>query len=136
MQLVSICLVMCWALVTQQDFQQYPGSKLDAQSGCQTTVRSKNLNCKVYTTSDSFEKVYAFFKARYHEFPIPLPAQRLPSGEEVKWAYFILDGAKDLSRSEHWVKIQRPLIGAIAESGQGDFKDIRDVSVIQTVDKH
>ena len=136
MQSVLICLVMWWALVAQVDFQQYPGSKLDGQSGCQTTARSKNLDCKVYTTNDSFEVVYAFYKARYKEFPTPFPAPRLPNGREVKWAFFILDGAKDLSRSEHWVKIQRPFIGSIAENGQGEFKDIRDVSVIQTIDKH
>jgi hypothetical protein len=136
MKSVLICLAIWWAFFTQGPFQPYPGSKLDGQSGCRETARSKNLGCKVYTTRDSFEVVYAFYKARYKEFPIPLPAQRLPNDREVKWAFFILDGAKDLSQSEHWMKIQRPFIGTIAEGARVDFKDIRDVSVIQTVDKH
>ena len=135
MQSILICIVML-SLVAQVDFQPYPGSKLDGSSGCQSTARSKNLDCKVYTTNDSFGVVYAFYKARYKEFPTPLPAPRLPDGRDVKWAFFILDGAKDLSRSEHWVKIQRPFIGTNGNDGQGDFKDIRDVSVIQTIDKH
>jgi hypothetical protein len=119
-----------------QDFKQYPGSTLDEQAGHQASAVAKGLESQVYTTDDGFDKVYAFYKSLYKEFPTPFPSQKLPGGKEVKWAFFILDGGKDLSRSKYWMKIQRPYIGTIAEDGRGDFKDIRDVSVIQTVRHH
>jgi hypothetical protein len=139
MQFTVFRWVVCWVILTlgtaavAQDFKQYPGSKLDEQAGRQASAVAKGLECQVYTTNDGFDKVYAFYKGLYKEFPTPFPVQKLPGRKEVKWAFFILDGGKDLSRSKYWMKIQRPYIGTIAEDGRGDFKDIRDVSVIQTV---
>jgi hypothetical protein len=51
----------------------------------------------------------------------------LPSGQPVKWAFFIFDGGKDLASSKYWMKIQRPSVGG------ADGQEIRDVTVIQTV---
>src|SRR5438034_978387 len=137
-RLIACCsvLVLAGTLSAAQDFKQYPGSKLEEKAGRQASAAAKGLECQVYTTGDSFDKVYAFYKGLYKEFPTPFPAQNLPGGKEVKWAFFILDGGKDLSRSKYWMKIQRPYIGTIAEDGSADFKDIRDVSVIQTVRHH
>jgi len=129
----ALRFVICCALLVQIDFKQYPGSRLDEQAKCATTAFSKDLDCTVYTTGDSFEKVYSFYKALYPEVSIPIPVQKLPNGQEVKWAFFILDGAKDLARSKSWLKVQRPFIGSIADGGRGDFRDIRDVSAIQTI---
>ncbi|MDP8980924.1 MAG: hypothetical protein M3O35_10065, partial [Acidobacteriota bacterium] len=81
---------------------------------------------EVYTTGDSFDKVYAFYKGLYKEFSMG----RMPpnvSGQQVHWAFFILDGGKDLAKSGYWMKIQHPYIGG------ADGKDVRDVTVIQTV---
>jgi len=125
-------LVIAGTFSLAQDFKQYSGAKLDEQAGRQASAPAKGLECQVYTTSDGFDKVYGFYKALYKEFSAPFPTQKLPNGQEVKWAFFILDGAKDLSRSKYWMKIQRPYIGTIGD-GDADFKDIRDVSVIQTV---
>ena len=52
---------------------------------------------------------------------------KLPSGQQIRWAFFIIDGGKDLLSSRYWMKIQRPYVGG------ADAKDIRDISVIQTV---
>ncbi len=141
MQFTAFRWAMFWVILTlgtaavAQDFKQYPGSKLDEQAGRQASAPAKGLQCQVYTTGDGFDKVYTFYKALYKEFPTSFPSQKLPNGQEVKWAFFILDGGKDLARSKYWMKIQRPYIGTIAEQGRGDFKDIRDASVIQTVRK-
>jgi hypothetical protein len=116
-----------------QDLKQYPGAKLDEQAGRQASAAAKGLECQVYTTNDGYDKVYAFYKNLYKEFPTPFPTQKLSNGQEVKWAFFILDGGKDLTHSKYWMKIQRPYIGSIAQGDAGDFKDVRNVSVIQTV---
>ncbi len=39
--------------------------------------------------------------------------EKLPSGQELKAAYFIFDGAPDLVTSRRWAKAQRPYIGDI-----------------------
>ncbi len=130
--------VTCWIVlafgttVVAQDFKQYPGSHLDENASHQASETSRSLQCEVYTTTDNYDKIYAFYKGLYKEFPTPFPAQKLPNGQEIKWAFFILDGGKDLAHSQYWLKIQRPYIGTIGDGGL-DFKDIRDLSVIQTV---
>lgn len=117
--------------VAAQEFQPYPGSKLDEKAGRQASSIAKNKECRVYATGDSFEKVYSFYKARYREITSPFPRQKLPNGTDVKWAFFVLDDGKTLSRSRFWMKIQRPYIGDVDDAAE--FKDVRDVSVIQTV---
>jgi hypothetical protein len=135
---IAFCSVLAIAgtVNVAQDFKQYPGAKLDEQAGRQASAAAKGLQCQVYTTNDGFDKVYTFYKSLYKEFATPFPEQQLPGGKEVKWAFFILDGGQDLSRSKYWMKIQRPYIGTIAEDSSVDFKDIRDVTVIQTVRHH
>jgi hypothetical protein len=48
----------------------------------------------------------------------------LPSGGVLRETYFIFDGAKDITTSKLWIKIQRPYIGSV-ETGK-DFKVILD----------
>ena len=58
--------------------------------------------------------------------------QKLPSGQELKEAYFIFDGGKDITVSKLWIKIQRPYIGGmeIGKDFQVKYKDVRDVTAI------
>ena len=112
-----------------QDFKVYPGGKIDADAGRQAS--SKKSQSEVYVTSDSFDRVYAFYKGLYKEHPWKVPAPTLPSGKPVRWAFFILDGAKDLKESKFWLKIQYPYIRTVDE--KADYKDIRDITTIQTV---
>jgi len=42
----------------------YPGATLDAAASKETTARSPKYPVKVYGTSDSYEKVIAFYKSK------------------------------------------------------------------------
>ena len=110
-----------------QDFRPYAGSKLDEKSSREASAAAPGKESEVYTTGDAFDKVYAFYKSLYKEYTMRSSGPKLPSGQQIKWAFFILDGGKDLSSSKHWMKIQRPYVGG------ADGKDVRDVTVIQTV---
>jgi hypothetical protein len=140
MRLESLCFITFLAVVAlsttavAQDFKPYPGSRVDEAAGRQASVATSGLQCEVYTSGDNFDKIYAFYKGLYREVRTPFLVQKLPNGEELKWAFFILDAGKDLSHSRYWLKIQRPYIDTIGD-GDADFKDIRDVSAIQTVRK-
>ena len=138
MRLESFCFITFLAIVTlrttavAQDPKPYPGSKVDAAASRQASAAAPGLQCEMYISSDSFDKIYAFYKDTYREVRTPFPSQKLPDGKELKWAFFILDAAKDLSHSQNWMKIQRPYIGTV-DDGDADFKDIRDISAIQIV---
>jgi hypothetical protein len=110
-----------------QSFKPYAGSKLDEKASREASAATPGKQSEVYTTDDAFDKVYAFYKGLYKEYTMRSSGPKLPSGEQIKWAFFILDGGKDLSNSKHWMKIQRPYVGG------ADGKDIRDTTVIQTV---
>jgi len=110
-----------------QDFRPYAGSKLDEKASREASAAAPGKESEVYTTSAAFDDVYAFYKSQYKEYTMRSSGPKLPSGQPIKWAFFILDGGKDLASSKHWMKIQRPYVGGT------DGKDVRDVTVIQTV---
>ncbi len=120
-----------------QSFTPYPGSRPDqATADAAMKLAGSGTRVGVYLTDDPFEKVAAFYKALYKETKVPGNPLTLPSGEKVKSAYFVLDAAKDLSTSKSWMKVQRPYIGDVVMQGPTpQFKDIRDVTVIETVEK-
>ena len=127
-----IGFIALWQTVSPamaQEFVQYPGSWLDQRASQEAS--NANNECHVFLAGDSYEKVYNFYKKRYAQFVFMAPAPKLPSGKTVQWAFFLLDGARDLAHSMHWIKIQRPFI--LTVDGAMDFKDIREVTVIQTV---
>jgi len=127
--LVVVCMLLAIPSVSclAQDFKSYPGSKLDEKDSRDATAAAPGKRSEVYTTSDAFDKVYAFYKALYKEYPMR-GAPKLPSGQQIKWAFFIIDGGKDLLSSKHWMKIQRPYVGG------AEGKDVRDITIIQTVE--
>jgi hypothetical protein len=113
-----------------QELKLFPGAQLDdkASSAASKTVPGKES--KVYTTSESFEKVFAFYKGVYkQDTSMPATGPKLPSGQQIQWAFFIIDGGTKLSNSNNWMKIQHPYVGGT------DGKDIREVTVIQCVRK-
>jgi hypothetical protein len=110
-----------------QDFKPYTGSKLDEKASREASAAAPGKQSEVYTTDDAFDKVYAFYHGLYKEYTMRSSGPKLPSGQQIRWAFFIIDGGKDLSSSKLWMKIQRPYVGGT------DGKDIRDISVIQTV---
>jgi len=125
--LVSIALVLCAgvAVAYAEGFKVYPNSKLDEKLTKEAVemTAAANLDTKpsIYVTDDSFEKVKAFYAENAQEYQMPYQqpgkVQKLPSGKELKVAFFIFDGAKDLGSSKLWVKIQRPYIGANMQEG-------------------
>lgn len=127
----ALALVLAGPRSLAQDFKPYPGARLDEKASRQASAQVRGLECKVYTSSDSFERVRSYYRSLYKEFPAPFPSQKLPNGQEVQWVFFILDGGRDLAHSKSWMKVQRPYIGDI--DSEADFKDVRDITVIQTV---
>ena len=124
------------ATANAQSFTPYPGSTPDqATADAAMKLAGNGTRVRVYLNDDPFEKVAAFYKVRYKETTCG-NSPTLPNGEKVKWACFVLDGAKDLSTSKSWMKVQRPYIGNVVMQGPTpQFQDIRDVTVIETVEK-
>jgi len=125
----SVVLALGPGYAIAQDFKPYPGAKLEEKYSKQAS--RSGMTCQVFVSNDSFEKVYAFYKGAYREHTWPVSPPKLPTGREIQWAYFLLDGAKDLAHSKYWLKIQRPFIGTVND--ELDFKDIRELSLIQVV---
>ncbi|RPI73230.1 MAG: hypothetical protein EHM45_21055 [Desulfobacteraceae bacterium] len=116
-------------------FKPYPQAKLHEKAtrdGMEIAAQMKqNIKIEVYTTDESFEKVYEFYKGAAAEYKMPYhtpEGTKLPTGQILKEAFFIFDGAKDLAASKLWIKIQRPAVGLTKEDLQKNT--IRDVTVI------
>ena len=114
-------------LYAAQDFKPYAGSKLDEKASREASAATPGKQSEVYTTTDPFDKVYAFYKGLYKEYPMRSTGPKLPSGQQIKWAFFIVDGGTTLANSKFWMKIQRPYVGG------ADGQDVREITLIQTV---
>lgn len=137
---VAFLVFVFAACVVAQGFKMYPGSTVYTPPDTQQNRELKKALppgtvATSYITNDSFEKVVAFYKGFAQEYIMPgIPKDRkLPNGQALKQAYFIFDGAKDLSESKSWAQVQRPLIGSIDDKLQP--QDIRDVTVINVSQK-
>jgi hypothetical protein len=117
----------------------YPGAKVDPAGTDQAKLASMSqpeLDVTVFTSGDPFDKVYAHFKTSAREFKmIGSRVRKLPNGQELRDAFFILDGGEDLSASKNWVKIQRPYIGQFGLARNSAPTDIRDVTAIVVTKK-
>lgn len=136
---LSIIMVFVFStFVFAVEFKPYPGSKIDNKATKDATelLKQSGMSGKatIYTTNDSFEKVVAFYKGMTKEYKMPgkRGVKKLPSGQELKEAYFIFDGAADLMSSKLWIKVQRPYIGSVemGKDFQVKYKDVRDVTAI------
>lgn len=126
----SIFVVAASLVSAGQNFKLYTGAKLEDKIS--RPPSSTGLQTQIYLTSDSYDKVVAFYKPLYKEYIMPSGGPMLPSGKQVQWSFFLVDGARDLSESKSWIKVQYPYVGT--PEGQ-NFKDIRNVTVIQVVNK-
>jgi hypothetical protein len=124
---VSVLLLAVNPPCLAQDFKPYPGAKLDEKASREASAAASGKQSQVFTTEDTFEKVYSFYKSLYKEYTMSSSSPKLPSGQALRWAFFILDGGKDLASSKYWMKIQRPYVGG------ADEQEVRDITVIQTV---
>ena len=58
-----------------QDFKPYAGSKPDEKASREASAAAPGKQSEVYTTGDAFDKVYAFYKGLYKEYPSVAQAQ-------------------------------------------------------------
>jgi hypothetical protein len=125
-------------------FKVYPGAKLeDVYEPKQTEMEAKVAKAAkviIFTTSAPFETVVAFYSGEAKEYKIPGSTghpTKLPSGQELKEAYFIFDNAADIMTSKHWIKIQRPYLSRTQTNQglQGRYQGVREVTAIIEEDK-
>ena len=125
-------------------FKVYPGAKVEdifetQQSEIGKSKMAKGHKVIVFTTYDFFENVVTFYRGNAREYRVPGAGKtvKLSSGQELKEAHFILDGASDIMTSKHWIKIQRPYLvrGRTQEGFQGKYETVRDVTAIIEEDK-
>lgn len=139
---VSSAMVFALATIAlAADFTPYPGATPDAkatQEANQEIAKAGMTGTKatIYTTNDSFEKVYAFYGKSAKEYRMPHKKEgtvtKLPSGQELREAYFIFDGAPDIMASKLWIKVQRPYIGRveIGKDFQVKYGDVRNITAV------
>ena len=125
-------------------FKVYPGAKVeDVYETIQSeagTKMSKGPKVVIFTTNDFFENVVAFYRGTGREYRVPGTSGKpikLPSGQELKEAYFIFDNAADIMTSKHWIKIQRPYLSRerTREGSRGRYEAVREVTAIIEEDK-
>ena len=139
----AVLVLAMTTVVTGQGFKVYTGAtKFTPPDTEETREALKALppgtQASYYLTNDSFEKVVAFYKGFAKEYTIPgrKSAGRLPNGQEIKQAFFIFDGAKDIVTSKSWADVQRPYIGSIKMKGfVPEYHDVRDVTAIVLTQK-
>jgi len=128
-------IVFTCSLLFAAEFKLYPGAKMDEKATKEAqeaalAAKMSNVKATIYTTKESFQKVASFYKgiAKEHMMPRASGTSGKPKkyeGYDLYEAFFIFDGAKDLSTSKLWVKVQRPYIG----------EDVRDVTAIVVSEK-
>jgi hypothetical protein len=111
---VAICVSVVAFASAQPGRRLYPGARIDqaATNEARAAASSRpDFETTVYTTTDSFDTVYAFFKRGAREFKVfGSGARKLPNGATLQDAFFLLDEASSLPESKRWVKVQRPYI--------------------------
>jgi len=129
----SVCctVAFCTLLVSTgiaQELKRFPGSQLDDKASREASQTAPGKESQVYTTFESFDKVFAFYKALYkQDTTMRSSGPKLSSGQQVQWAFFIIDGGASMRDSKNWMKVQRPYVGG------ADGSDIRNVTLIQSV---
>jgi hypothetical protein len=126
-------------------YKPYPGAKADpeiekkAAASAQQFGADPRTRRTIATTSDAFEKVLEFYRPLGREYKMryppsmkvegyerDLPAsvvagpkgiETTPSGVKVKQAFFIFDGASDISQSKDWLTITSPIVADVKKEG-------------------
>lgn len=141
---LAFMIFFSWtAVIFAGGFKVYRGANLDdiyeaGQSEAGSKM-SKATKIMVFTTSDFFENVVAFYRSISREYRIPGGGKpmKLSSGQELREAYFILDDAGDIMTSKHWIKIQRPYVvmGQTGKGFRGKYGAVREITAIIVEDK-
>lgn len=127
------------AVLCQPDGKLYPGAKLDQAATSEAKIAAASqpeIDVTVYTTPDAFEKVCEYFRKAGKEYKtIGAHARKLPTGQELKDTFFILDNAPDLMTTRKFVKIQRPYIGQYGFTRNAPNANVRDITAIVLTSK-
>jgi hypothetical protein len=118
--LLALSSVVCQA----QDVKVYPGARHDDKVSRDATAAAPGKQVDVYLTSDSFDKVQAFYKGLYKELPMHMHGA-VPGQQAVRMTFFVVDGAATLASSKYWVKVQHPYLDEAHKA--------QDLTVIETV---
>lgn len=134
--LIVILFLLGPAFVTaEENFKAYPGAQNDTKMSEEASQVQPGTKVEVYTTGDSFDQVKTFYKNLYKEYNMPANAPNI-GDKKAEWAFFLIDGGKDLQDSKHWMKIQRPYVGSFKMEGlKPIYSDIRDVTSIEVIQK-
>jgi hypothetical protein len=133
-RLIALLLFCFGSLSLAQEFKSYKGAKPDAAATAEAqrlAAAEPELEVTVYVTADPFEKVHEFYRGVGTEFRMAgKRTRKMPNGQELRDAFIILDGAKNILTSKMWVKLQRPYIGAGLDRKGTPSTEIRDVTAI------
>jgi hypothetical protein len=104
--LVLAALLLVAMTMAGQTPKVYPGaSKYNPPDTPENRAALKAMppdtQAAYYVTNDSFEKVVEFYRGLGKEYTMPGQRKggKLPSGQDLKQAYFVFDGARDISES-------------------------------------
>ena len=132
-RLIALVLLSLPVVVSAQEFRRYRGAKVDqaaTDAAQRMAATDPGLEVTVYVTADSFDKVYIFYKSHAREYHmLGKRVRKLPSGQDLRDAFFLLDDAKDPVSSKLWIKIQRPFIG-VGLGRDSTSAEVRDVTAI------
>ncbi len=125
----------CSVLARAGDFKAYPSAQLDAKASQDATAAAAAAGLPqkstIYTSTDSFEKVVAFYEPLATAMTLPAglaKGVKLPDGRSTQIAWLSLDGAKSIAEAKRWIAIQFPYVGSTGTGGKP--QDIRDVTAI------
>ena len=119
----GMLLVFIGVQCLAQEMKMYPGAKHDDQLSRDATAAAPGKQVDVYLTSDSFDKVYAFYKGLYKEST--MPGARQDPKQPMRITFFLVDGAENLASSKYWAKVQHPYHDPAGKA--------QDLTVIQTI---
>lgn len=128
--LVLLLGVLSMQAVLAAAFTEYPGAVFDkaltAKAQSTSDAAGTTMTTKVFSSTDSFEAVSAYYTKLGKEYKMPTRAQQLEDGTPIQKTFIIFDEAADLSTSKNWLAIQTPLIGDVEfKQGRPVFIDVR-----------
>jgi hypothetical protein len=102
---IAVLVLAMTTAVAGQGFKVYPGATVYTPPTTKDSPKAPaGTQITDYLTNDSFESVVAFYSQLGKEYTAKgLPSGgTLPNGQELKQAFFILDGAANLEKSKRW----------------------------------
>jgi hypothetical protein len=128
----------------EEAFKLYPGATKYTPPDTEETRQwasalPPGTKITAYLTSDSFEKVVAFYRGlgRPYTNPNTPVGDKLANGQRIEKAFVIFDDAPDPRTSKRWISIQHPFIRWVSrkKGGVAGYRDVSDVTEIVLTEK-